>query len=359
MYPALAVLQALKPENLEVLWVGSQGGIEADLVKRAGYPFIAIPAAGLHGVGIKVMPGNFLRLLKGFLAAKRILRDFQPDVLFFTGGYVSLPIAYAGRNLPSLLFMPDIEPGMAVNLIARYASRIAVTTADSLKSFDNKAKMVVTGYPLRSELKPWDREKARALFNLPFDMRVILVFGGSLGAQSINHALYPILPDLLKRFQVLHITGQRNYDEAQKENASLPQDLQKRYHPFAYLHSEELAAAFTAANLVVSRAGAAILGEYPSFGLPAILIPYPHAWQYQQVNAKYLENHGAAILLKDADLNQMLATTIYNLFDHPEQLHTMEAAMRSLSNPQASQIIARLLEDLGEKNNHAPKGGLL
>ncbi len=359
MYPALAVLQALKSENLEVLWVGSQGGLEADLVKRAGYPFIAIPAAGLHGVGIKAMPGNLLRLLRGFISAKRILTNFQPDALFFTGGYVSIPIAFAGRKLPSLLFIPDIEPAMAVNMIARHASRITVSTADSLKFFDDKSKVVVTGYPLRSEMKTWEREKALQFLNLSHEMRVILFFGGSQGAQSINHALYAILPDLLKQFQVIHITGQHNLDEAKQTFNDLAAEIQKRYHPFAYLHSEEQAAAFTAADLVVSRAGAAILGEYPVFGLPAILVPYPHAWQYQQRNAKYLENHGAAIMLKDADLKTMLAETINNLFDHPDQLHAMQAAMRSLSNPQAAQYIARLLLDLVEKNNHAPKGGLL
>jgi UDP-N-acetylglucosamine--N-acetylmuramyl-(pentapeptide) pyrophosphoryl-undecaprenol N-acetylglucosamine transferase len=128
VYPALAILQALGNEAENVLWVGSEGGMERELVLRAQIPFQAIPAAGVHGVGWRQLPRNILHLMRGTLAARRILRAYQPDVLLFTGGYVGVPMAIAGRFIPSLVFVPDIEPGLALKLMSRFAHTIAVTT---------------------------------------------------------------------------------------------------------------------------------------------------------------------------------------------------------------------------------------
>ena len=122
VYPALSVLQALDKDPLDMLWVGSEGGMEEDLVKRAGIRYTAIPAAGVHGVGLKALPGNLVRLARGVLASRRILREFNPQVLFFTGGYVAVPMALAGTGVPSLLFVPDIEPGLALKTLARFAT---------------------------------------------------------------------------------------------------------------------------------------------------------------------------------------------------------------------------------------------
>ena len=152
MYPALAVFHALneKHPNVEALWVGGEGGMEAELVKRAGIPFASVPAAGLHGVGLRALPRNLTQLARGLFASQKILRNFRPDVLFFTGGYVAGPMAFVGRKVPTLLFVPDIEPGLALKSLARFADRIAVSAADSQKYFARRVG--VTGYPLRSDL---------------------------------------------------------------------------------------------------------------------------------------------------------------------------------------------------------------
>ncbi|MCA2001661.1 MAG: glycosyltransferase, partial [Chloroflexi bacterium] len=116
VYPALAVLDALISQRptTEVLWVGGEGGMEEELVKRAGFPYRSIPAAGLHGVGLRALPGNAAKLARGVLASRRILREFKPDALFFTGGFVAAPMALAGMNVPTALYAPDIEPGLAL-----------------------------------------------------------------------------------------------------------------------------------------------------------------------------------------------------------------------------------------------------
>ncbi|HEX2698337.1 MAG TPA: glycosyltransferase, partial [Anaerolineales bacterium] len=166
VYPALAVFQALnaKRSDVETLWIGGEGGMEAELVKREGIPFATIPAAGLHGVGLRALPRNMAQLGRGLLASQKILREFKPDVLFFTGGFVAGPMAIAGRTIPTLLYVPDIEPGLALKSLARFANRITVTVEDSKKYF--KQKVLVTGYPLRADLAAWDKAKGRAALAL-------------------------------------------------------------------------------------------------------------------------------------------------------------------------------------------------
>ena len=318
--------------------------MEEELVKRAGVPFQAIPAAGLHGVGPRALPRNTITLMRGLKASMKILREFQPDVLFFTGGYVAGPMAFAGRNIPTLLYVPDIEPGLALKSLARFADRIAVTASDSQKYFSEKA--IVSGYPLRAELTAWDKPKARAALNLDDSLPVLLVFGGSKGARSINEAIVPQLPTLLEMAQVIHISGQLDWEAVQIARAGLTSEQQKRYHAFPYLH-EEMGAALVSADLVISRAGASTLGEFPFFGLPAILIPYPYAWRYQKVNADYLAERGAAVIVKDEMLKNELLPVIKALLANPSKREAMSKAMKSLSHPQAAQIIAEQILQLG------------
>jgi UDP-N-acetylglucosamine--N-acetylmuramyl-(pentapeptide) pyrophosphoryl-undecaprenol N-acetylglucosamine transferase len=315
--------------------------MEAELVTRLNIPFTGIPAAGVHGVGLRSLPGNLIRLLRGALASSRILKDFRPDVLLFTGGYVAVPMALAARRLPSLLFVPDIEPGLALKVLARFASRIALTSEKSKSFFKNGKRLVVTGYPVRPELTAWTREKGRAALGLRHDAPVLLVFGGSKGARSINRALLASLHRLLDKIQVVHISGQLDWAEIIEAKKALPAELSANYHPFAYLH-EEMGAALASADLAVSRAGASSLGEYPAFGLPAVLVPYPYAWRYQKVNADYLADHGAAVIVEDRTLNENFAAAVLNLLDDEQRLEAMRRAMGSLARPEAAQKIASL-----------------
>jgi len=346
VYPALAVLRALQSEAADVLWVGGLGGMEADLVKRAGVPFTAIPAAGVHGVGLRALPANTWQLARGYFAARRVLRSFQPHALLFTGGYIAVPMALARRKTPSVLYVPDIEPGLALKLLSRFADRIAVTAEDSRSFLPGRdSRIVVTGYPTRPDLQRWDPPAARRALGLDESRPVLLVFGGSRGARSINRALLNALPALLQRCQIVHVSGQLDWPEIEQARKSLPEGLSHSYHPYPYLH-EEMGAALTVADLAVSRAGASTLGELPLFGLPAVLVPYPYAWRYQQVNAAYLARHGAAIVLEDARLGDRLSPAVLDLLDHPERLSAMRTAMRSLARPQAAQHIARLVLEL-------------
>ena len=344
MYPALAVHSALtsRYKDVETLWVGGEGGMEADLVNRAGIPYRSIPAAGVHGVDLKALPGNLLQLLRGTWASFRILREFNPDVLFFTGGYVAVPMAFAGQDIPTLLYIPDIEPGLALRSLARFAD-IITATASGTQSYLNK-KVIVTGYPLRPDLSGWDREQARSKLGLVADKPVLLVTGGSKGARSINKAVLANLPKLLELAEVVHISGQLDWEEVKETAGSLWANQRTHYHIFPYLH--EMGQALAVADLVVSRAGASTLGEYPFFELPAILVPYPYAWRYQKVNADHLARHRAAVIIEDSRLQIELLDTVRVLLENPGKRERMRTVMRSLSKPDAALEIANQLVEL-------------
>jgi len=341
VYPALTVTERLS-EDTQVLWVGSEGGMEAELVGRANLPYRGIRAAGVHGVSIRQLPGNLVKLWQGYRQAKQILKDYKPDVILFTGGYVAIPMALAGLKVRTLLFVPDIEPGLALKTLARFSDKIAVSVNDSARFFNKKEKIKVTGYPLRKDLMKWTKADALAYFGFTSKKPVILFTGGSSGARSINKAVVAILSELLKRYQVIHLTGHLDWETVRAATSNFPQT----YQAFPYLH--EMGAAYAAADLVVSRAGASVLGEYPFFGLPAILVPYPYAWRYQKVNADYLVEREAAVLLEDQYLQSQLLTQIDTLLDDQAKLQHMQRAMKALAQPQAAERIASLLYEMAE-----------
>ncbi len=312
--------------------------MEADLIAKAAIPFEAIPAAGVHGVGLRTLPGNIMQLIRGFFASRKIVRRFHPDVMLFTGGYVAPPMALAGMRIPSVLYVPDIEPGLALKTLARFADRIAVTAEDSRSYFPKHKGVVVTGYPTRREILSWDRQQAQKTLNLQSDLPTLLVFGGSKGARSINRAIFSVLPELLSEMQIVHITGKLNWSEIDQVCKGLTPEQGERFHPYPYL-DDEMGAAFEAADLVLSRAGASSLGEFPLFGLPAILVPYPYAWRYQKVNAEYLAQQGAAVIVNDEELPKRIVPLVIDLMCDTGQLAGMRVAMQSLNKPDAALAI--------------------
>ena len=348
MYPALAVLQALNDLNqtretaLAVLWVGGENGMEGEIISRLNIEYKSIPAAGLHGVGVKNLPGNLAKLVQGYIKAGRIMREFKPDVLFYTGGYLAVPAAFAGRSMPSMVFTPDIEPGLAIRAISNLVSKIALSVQESRQFAPSNKEVVVSGYPVRSKLLSWTRDQALKQLELSPDLPVLLVFGGSKGARSINQALDFILPELLKELQVVHITGTLDWEGIKTKSEKLSAELQEKYKVYPFLH-EEMGAALRSADLVVSRSGASILGEYPIFELPAILVPYPHAWRYQKTNAKYLVDRDAALMIQDEELKERLLVEVLSLINNQERLDRMRSALRKMAKPEAAKTIAKEL----------------
>ncbi|GAB4450284.1 MAG: UDP-N-acetylglucosamine--N-acetylmuramyl-(pentapeptide) pyrophosphoryl-undecaprenol N-acetylglucosamine transferase [Anaerolineae bacterium] len=356
VYPALAAVQSLtqscanRGEPLDILWVGSVGGMEQGLVEQAGLKIELIPAEGLRGKNPLAALKSLQAMRRGRAAARRLIGQYRPDVLFVTGGYVCVPVTLAAgkAGVPVLIYLPDIEPGLAIKFLARYARRVAVTAEQSCRFFA-PGQAVVTGYPVRPELtagaaNPAARAEARRRLKLADDLPLLLVFGGSRGARSINQAVTGALEPLLAQCQLLHITGTLDADWVQARRGQLPPDLQARYHVAAYLH-REMTLALLAANLVIARAGASVMGEFPAVGLPAILVPYPYAGAHQALNAAYLADHGAAVIIDDADLTGTLPDTALDLLANKPRLRAMQAASAALARPDAAaQLAQQILE---------------
>jgi undecaprenyldiphospho-muramoylpentapeptide beta-N-acetylglucosaminyltransferase len=366
VFPALAVASELisgtparagadRPP-VEILWIGSLGGMEADLVQRAGIPFKAIHSGGVHGVGWR-LPLNTLSLGRGFIEALRVVHFFKPEALFVTGGFVAAPVALAAwlSGVPILAYVPDLEPALALGVVSRLARRLAVTADESRRYFPGRLarKVVVTGYPTRPELRAATRADAVRQLGLDSRRPTILVTGGSRGARSLNRAVVAALPDWLRRYQVVHLTGQADWAEVEAARKALPEELCAAFHALPFLH--EMGWALAAADLVISRAGASTLGEYPLFGLPAVLVPYPYAWRYQKVNADYLVGRGAAVRLNDDELPARLAAEVSNLIEDEARLKGMRAAARAAARPDAARRIAAEIVALGQPEpEHGP-----
>jgi undecaprenyldiphospho-muramoylpentapeptide beta-N-acetylglucosaminyltransferase len=351
VYPALAIIAALRA-NAEVLWVGGIGGMEASLVQREGIAFTAVPAAGVHGVGPRQLPGNLLRLARGVPAARRVISRFQPDVLLFTGGYVGVPVSLAAGRRPKVAYVPDIEPGLALKVVSRGAHAVCVTAEEGRGFYPSRQRVVVTGYPTRPALQQADKPQARLRLGLQEEIPVLLVFGGSRGARSINEALWSCLQDVLATAQVVHVTGELDWPRVAAIREHLEGALGRRYHPYAYLH-EKMGLALAAADLAVARAGASTLGELPLFGLPAALVPYPYAWRYQALNAEHLARNGAAIVLEDPKLGEQLLPTVRSLLGDAGRLQGMAEAARRLARPEAAQTIAAEIEQAAGRRSEA------
>jgi UDP-N-acetylglucosamine--N-acetylmuramyl-(pentapeptide) pyrophosphoryl-undecaprenol N-acetylglucosamine transferase len=354
VYPALAVADWLTIDSSQpptICWVGSAGGVEESLAARAGIPFEGVSATGLRGKNPLVMLGGLWILSRGFRQARRLVADFRPDVLLVTGGYVCVPVVLAARlaGVPLLIYLPDMAPGLAIKLLARLADRVAVTAQPAAGHF-RPGQAVATGYPVRRELFERDPAEARARLGLRAkddDLPVLLVFGGSQGARSINRAVSEDIQALLEAAHVVHLSGRLDAGWTQAGRAALPESLQARYHLYDYLY-EEMVDALLAADLVVSRAGASTLGEFPAAGLPAVLVPYPYAGAHQWDNARYLVEAGAAIAIADADLGTALTPTLRDLLTDGGRRAAMQQAARALARPDAAQRIARELEDLAQ-----------
>ena len=352
IYPALAAVTALRNKGLpteNILWVGTKGEMEQTLVPKAGIQLETIVGGAIAGVPLHRKAINGSKLLLSVGKALRLVRRFRPNVMFMTGGYMAFPFTLACRwlGVPIAIYLPDVEPGQSIQFSLRYAQKVAATT-DGSAEFVPANKLVVTGYPVRPELRAaadLSHEEALATFDLRPDRPTLMVFGGSRGAQAINRALMKILPTVLQTMQVIHVSGTFTWDEVEANAKTLPDELRAFYRPYPYLH-EEMGQAFRAADLVVARAGASMLGEMPTFGLPSILVPLAWAWRYQKVNADYLTDRGTAVQLTDETLDEQLLPTIQALLANSNKLAQMRRAARALDIPNGAENLAAMIEDV-------------
>ena len=279
-----------------------------------------------------------LRLLASVPQAIVRLGRWRPDVVYATGGYVAIPVLIAAAlwRTPALLWEGNRLPGRSVRLVARLATLRAVSFAATRDRLPTPTYL--TGTPIRG-LGALDRAAARARLGIPEGLPVMLVFGGSQSVRRLDLAMAEAVADLVARCAVVHLTGLDSYPAAARLRESLPAPLRERYLPFASL-GDGMAAALSAADLLVGRAGSSTLAEASAAGLPMVLVPYPHAASHQQANAGDAEAAGAAIVVADEELDgDTLRDAAALLSD--ERLPRMAAASRSLARPGAAVLPAR------------------
>ena len=353
VYPALTIAEQLEEAGLatrdEMLYVGSKNGMEASLASAHNIEFQSVPTAPVAGRSWLRLPGAALRIIAGIWGGFRLARRFKPAVLLATGGYVSVPALLGARlnRVKTVIYLPDIQPGLAVRFLARFAEAIAVTDEAARGRLPSE-KVVVTGYPVRAAFGKINATSARKALDLDPGLPAVLVLGGSQGAHSINNAIRGSLLTLLESMQLIHVAGERDIEEMIRARDLLPPDLLNRYNLHAYL-DKEMPIAFAAADLVVCRAGASVLGELPIAGKPAILIPGGFASGHQIENARRLVDAGAGALLRDEQVDR-LPSLLLQMIAEPDRLESMAAAARAMARPDAAERIANLLASVAQGN---------
>jgi UDP-N-acetylglucosamine--N-acetylmuramyl-(pentapeptide) pyrophosphoryl-undecaprenol N-acetylglucosamine transferase len=335
--PALAVADALRADGAAVEFVGA-GRAEAQLVPAAGYPLHEISVEGLSR-------SNPLRALRALLGAalavrgaRKLLRGLQPDAVMGGGGYVAGPVALAALTLriPIVLTEADSHMGLTNRLLAPFAARVCLAFPSKRRS----SRYRVTGRPVPEITR--DGERARERLGIGAEETCVVVFGGSLGARSINRAAAEAFAG--SDFRVLHISGRRDYGELRSRPLPPGYDLRE------YLGQEDFADALAAADLAVARSGGSVF-EIAAHGVPAVLVPYPHAsGDHQSSNARWMADAGAAVVIADDQLTAAsLARQVAALLADRTGLEMMAAASRSLARPNAArEIAAELLAVAGE-----------
>jgi UDP-N-acetylglucosamine--N-acetylmuramyl-(pentapeptide) pyrophosphoryl-undecaprenol N-acetylglucosamine transferase len=335
--PALAIANELKKSyGAEVLFIGTARGIETRLVPAAGYPLKLVRVGALKNVSLMTRLKTAFDLPRALWDAGRMLNEFAPDVVIGVGGYASGPAMLAAvvKHIPTLAFEPNVVPGFANRVVARFVSGAAVHFEETAKYFRHAE---VTGVPVR-----------QAFFEIPVlsDKRrggvpTLLVFGGSQGAHAINEAMIRCLPELRRQapgIHIIHQTGERDYNDALAAYASLGESAE------VFKFIEDMPAAFARADLLVCRSGASTVAEITAAGKPAIFVPFPRAADdHQRVNAEALAQCGAAVVVEESKLEGVwLAETIAALLGDPPRLQAMSAAARGLSHPDAARDIAAM-----------------
>jgi UDP-N-acetylglucosamine--N-acetylmuramyl-(pentapeptide) pyrophosphoryl-undecaprenol N-acetylglucosamine transferase len=346
--PALAVADALRAQGAEVTFIGGERA-EAELVPAAGYPLHTIAVRGLS----RSNPLAALRALalaaKALLRARKLLGSLRPDAVMGGGGYVSGPVGLAAvsRRIPLVLTEADSHLGLANRALTRFARRVclAFPLPESGRSGgrgagaggrrgDGGGRYRVTGRPIPAPQT--DRDGARARLGVAEGETCVLVFGGSLGARSINLAAIEGFAEAA--FHVLHVCGRRDYPELSGRSRPGSYDLRE------YMNLEDFADALAAADLVIARAGGSLF-EIAAHGRPAILVPYPHASaDHQSANARWMAQAGAAVTIPDGELSAArLARETAMLLADPQRLRAMAGASARLGRPEAARAVAEEL----------------
>jgi UDP-N-acetylglucosamine--N-acetylmuramyl-(pentapeptide) pyrophosphoryl-undecaprenol N-acetylglucosamine transferase len=358
--PALATIAALRPRTaLDLLWIGTADGVECRAARENSIPFRAIQAGKLRRYFSLHTAVDAGRIPVGVLQAALALRRFRPDVVFGTGGFVSVPTVAAAAMLRHTVLIHEqtAQVGLANRINLRFATAVALPYPASRDYLPpTTRRVVVTGNPVRAEILAGDREEGARLLGFDADRPTVYATGGARGAHAVNAAIAALLPGLLEQYQLVHQCGpqEANGDFARLTAlaAGWPEALRARYAVREFIGAE-LSHIYALAGLVVGRSGAGTVAELAALGKPSVLIPLPGTGGDEQTkNARLLAGVGGAVLLPEHELTpELLKQTLDRLLSNPEELARMGAAARTQARPDAAEALAaELLRLAGQQD---------
>lgn len=347
--PGLAIArEILKQEpEAQILFVGTKNGLESRLIPREGFDISYIDIKGfrrkLSGDTFKTL----WKLVSSFHGIGKIIKDYKPDAVIGTGGYVCGPVVFyaALKKIPTLIHEQNAFPGVTNKILSRYVDLVAISFEEARKLFKGKARVALTGNPVRSELFNYNRENARAKLNLQNNKPLVVLFGGSLGAEHLNKCVVQMLNKRGNelKFNLIVATGLKNYDSVMAEvNQPLPENV--RIESYLYNMDEVLGAA----DLAVCRGGAITLSELGALGIPSVLIPSPFvAENHQEHNARAFEHRGAAVVILQSQLNsEILYGQIQKLIDNRDLRLKMASNAKKLGMRNAGETLYSALKQV-------------
>ena len=357
--PGLAIANKIKQEEpeSEIIFIGTTRGLENDLVPRAGYGLKTIEA---YGLSKQISIANFKKMWATLMAtgkAKKIIKEFKPDIIVGAGGYICGPVVWAANkeNIPVILHESNAFPGKAVKMLAPKAETILISFEEARSRIPNARNIVCTGTPVKIVKKEYSQEEKKKILTsigVNGNKPIVLVFGGSQGAQKINEAIIGILENKMnKDYQIIWATGPKQFDIIKEELASKNIDINNienaKILPYIY-NMEEI---MNVSNIIVARSGAMTITEISNLGKPSILIPLPNVSQdHQLYNAKVLENAGAAKIILNNELNKNnLEDEIERIMKNPQLMHEMEEKAFSKSVTDVQEKIYKEIKKIVRK----------
>ncbi len=339
--PGIAIAKYFREmqPDCEILFVGTTHGLEGELIPKAGFDIKFIEVSGFKR---KLCADTFKtvqKMFKGYSQSKKILKEFKPDAVIGTGGYVCGPVVYAASRLGIKTFVHEqnVIPGVTVKILARFSDIVFTSFSETDKYLDKK-NLVLSGNPIFGDILKFNRDDARK--NLGFDERpLILAYGGSLGAMKINDAVCDFLAKTASqgKYQLMLATGKREFERVSEKLGTVAEFPNLRIVPYIYNMGECMAAA----DIVISRSGAMTVSELSAVGKSAILIPSPNvAHNHQEFNARSLEKVGAALVLPESELSgDSLSDAVNSLIEKPDEIKIMAENSKKAGITNATEII--------------------
>lgn len=351
IYPAIAIADELKRmnEKIEIKFIGAKGKIEERIVPGSGYKLDTIEISGFkRSLSLKNISAAF-KLKKALSDSKKILIDFKPELVFGTGGYVSGPVLRtAGKlGITTVIEEGNYYPGVTVKLIAPKADKVIVNFKGTKKFLKRQDNVITLSYPVRAGMKRTDRTEAAGMFGLDHKKKILLVFGGSQGARSINTALLKCFENISGAgVQIIWQTGESDF-ESVTNAASGNKDIKV----LRYINN--IGTAYSASDLIVCRSGISTIMELAAFGSAAVFVPYPRASEnHQEKNARAVADKQAAVVIADNELDLKLESTILELISDENKLEEMGSSIKQFADIEAAGKIAQMLVELVNKSKN-------